>query len=308
MSGGDRYPQGEGPAATIQEFGRAAGRLVTALAIAASSAEATALECVFELHEAFGQLTSALAVLPEVISRADAGSRVDAQLRQRQAEVAAAAAELAALRANLDALGEVERDLRATEAERAVLAARLAELEQASARAAELSAMRDRIAALEEAVSPADAADDLAGRLTRALALLQELTGKQRTALGPQLEQAVAGKQEALEALEHTKERKEALESDLNQLVAEEDEITKAIKHGLPALAEWRAADAAVADALATVGAPDLGSTHDRLRALLAELTDRMKAVDDALGPLHARYVEARNAALAVRTPSSPAP
>jgi chromosome segregation ATPase len=307
MSDGGQYPQAEGPTVAIAEFGRAAGRLVTALAVAASSTEATALECVFELHEAFGQLTSALAVLPEVISRADAGSRVDAQLRQRQAEAAAAAAGLAALRANLDELGEAERDLRGIEAERAVLAARLTELEQASVRAAELSAMRDRIAALEEVVSSADAANDLAARLTGALTLLRELTGGERRALGPQLEQAVADEQEALETLERTKERKAALESHLSRLAGETDEITEAIKHGLPALAEWRKADAAMADALAAVGAPDLDGTQERLRALLAELTDRMKAVDDALGPLHAGYVTTRDEALAIRTLSDPA-
>ena len=145
----------------IREFGRAAGRTVTALAIAASSDEATALACVFALHEAFGQLTSALAVLPEVIIRADAGSRVEAQLKQRQAEIAAAAAGLAVVRANLDALGDAERDMRAVEAERSLLAARLAELEQVSARAELLSAMRDRIAALEAAVSGTGSADAL---------------------------------------------------------------------------------------------------------------------------------------------------
>jgi chromosome segregation ATPase len=307
MSDSGQYPQAEGPTVTIQEFGRAASRLVTALAVAASSTEATALDCVFELHEAFGQLTSALAVLPEVISRADAGSRVDAQLRQRQAEADAAAAGLAALRANLGALSEVERDLRAVEDERAVLAARLAELEQASARAAELSAMRDRIAELEEAASSADAANDLADRLTGALTLLRELTGGQRRALGPQLEQAIADEQEALESLERTRERKAALESELSRLAGETDEVTEAIKHGLPALAEWRKADAAMADALAAVGAPGPGSTQDRTRALLAELTDRMRAVDDALGPLHADYVRARDEALTIRTLSGPA-
>jgi hypothetical protein len=331
MSDSDRSAQAEGPAATIQEFGRAAGRLVTALAVAASSTEATALDCVFELHEAFGQLTSALAVLPEVISRADAGSRVETQLKQRQAEAAAAAAGLAAVRAKLDALGDVERDMRAIEAERAVLAARLAELEQASARAEQLSAMRDRIAALEAATAPADTAPadtapadtapadtapadtapadtagHLADRLTGALARLQELTDEQRAALGRQIERAIADAQAAGEDLRRTKGRKEELDSELKRLADETDEVTAAIQRGLPALAEWRKADTAIADALATVGVPDSGTTLERLRVILAELTERMKAVDDTLGPLHASYITARDEALAVRNLSTP--
>jgi chromosome segregation ATPase len=306
MSDSDRYAQAEGPETTIREFSRAAGRLVTALAVAASSTEATALECVFELHEAFGQLTSALAVLPEVISRADAGSRVETQLKQRQAETAAAAAGLARVRANLDALAEVERDMRAIEAERAVLTVRLAELEQASTRAGQLSAMRDRIAALEAATAPADT-DDLADRLSGALTRFQELTGEQRSALGPQLERAIGEAQAADEDLRHARERKAELDSDIIRLASETDEVTEAIKSGLPALAGWRSADAAMADALATAGVPDAGTTLERLRTLLAELTERMNAVDDALGPLHASYTKARDEALAIRNLTTPA-
>jgi chromosome segregation ATPase len=305
MIDGDRPVQGE-PEAAIREFGRAAGRLVTALAVAAGSTEATALACVFELHEAFGQLTSALAVLPEVISRADAGSRVETQLKQRHAEAAAAAAGLAELRANLDAMGAAERDVRAIEAEQVVLAARLAELEQASARAGQLSAMRQRIADLESAVRPDAASDGLADRLTGALARLQELADEERSALGPQLAEAVAKAQAAGEDLERTKARKLELDADFSRLAAEADEVSNAIQRELPGLAEWRQADTAIADALAAAGMPDSGTTLDRLRAVLAEQTERMQAVEGALGPLHTAYIHARAAALEPRNLSAP--
>lgn len=296
----------EGPAATIREFGRATGRMVTALAIAASSDEATALACVFELHEAFGQLTSALAVLPEVITRADAGSRVETQLRQRQAEAAAAAAGLAAMHADLGALGEAERDLQAMEAEQVVLAARLAELEQASARAGQLSAMREHIAALEAAAIPAEDADELAGRLAAALARLQGLTDEQRAALGPQLDRALADAQTSGENLQRTRDRKMELDSDLERLADEMAEVTMLIKSELPALAEWRKADAAIADALAAVG-HDSGTTPQRLRTALAELEERMMAIEDMLDPLYTAYIHSRDEALAIRTLSTPA-
>lgn len=305
MSDSDQHAQGEGPEAAIREFGRAAGRTVTALAVAASSDGATALSCVFALHEAFGQLTSALAVLPEVITRADAGSRVEAQLMQRKAEIAAATAGLAAVHANLDALSDAERELDVVEAERSVLAARLAELEQASARAAQLSAMREHIVALEAAVSPTDATDDLTARLMAALTLLQQLTGQQRAALGPRLERIIGDAQTAGEDLKSKQARKEELDADFDRLEKQSAEITAAIQHELPALAEWRKADAAIADALATADDPDSGTT-ERLRVTLADLTERMKAIEETLAPLHSAYIRARDEALAIRNLSTP--
>jgi hypothetical protein len=210
------------------------------------------------------------------------------------------------MHANLDALGEVDRDMRAIEAERVVLAARLADLEQASVRARQLSAMRERIAALEAAVAPAENADELAGRLAAALALLQELTDEQRAALGPQLDRALADARTAGEHLLGTKDRKKELDCDFERLTDEMAEVTTVIKRELPALAQWRNADAAIADALIAAG-HESGTTPQRLRTALAELGERMKAIDDELGPLYTAYIAARDEALAIRALSTPA-
>jgi hypothetical protein len=79
------------------------------------------------------------------------------------------------------------------------------------------------------------------------------------------------------------------------------------IQRELPALAQWRKADTAIADALAAAGGPDSGTTLERLRVALAEQTERLQAVDRTLGPLHTAYITARSEALAIRNPSAQA-
>ena len=123
--------------------------------------------------------------------------------------------------------------------------------------------------------------------------------------LGPQLERAIADAKEADEDLKNKQARKEELDSSFEELAKTSTEVTEAIRRELPALAEWRKADAAMADALAAAGAPDSGTTLERLKITLGELAERMRTIEDTLGPLYSTYVTAREEALAIRNLST---
>ncbi len=305
MSEPGGQPASDNPVAAIQELGRAAGKALTALAGAASGDKLTALDCVFALDDALDQLTRILPILPTVEELADTGPRLAAKLSGRLTEVTEASARLSALRKDLESLGEAEQSLAEIAAEHAQLATRLAELEGISERATVLAGLRERVASLESATADAAATaadhESLAARLAAATGQLKSLTSHQLDALGSQIAQVITETASAGEALEQQQERKRRLDADLKRLAEDSDEVTKAVKTNLAALAAWRTADAAMAAGLDDIGSPEADSVLERVRGVLADLESRLATVEARLGPAFEAYVSAREDALRIR-------
>jgi chromosome segregation ATPase len=299
MSGGNGTLDGAqgsgGPDAALAQLGRAITRAADALEGIPSDDDATAYRCARMLDAAFNDLTELLRTVPGVVGLGEPGRAVSERLDQRRAELATRRGEVAVYRANLDDLAESEQDLAEVTAEVGRLRDRITDLERAKRLASEIPHLRTSLAALEEAVAAADAADlpEIGARIAAAADQFATLTERQREAIGQEADTLVARAEQAAWELGEQRARRDAAAADLAERESQASQLAAEHSEMLPTLTAWSKADADLADGLRAAGFKAGESALQSVEAELYSIRQRLTDVDNTLRSLLADHAKA---------------
>ncbi|WP_026403464.1 hypothetical protein [Actinomadura rifamycini] len=300
----------DGPVAALTALRLAADWSARALGTAPDD-DVSAFRAVAELDDALDRITELERGVPALVQAAAPGAPVRDHLRERHAALAAARADLAADRAVLAELGQVRDELAGLADEHERLRDRVAELRRLRRLADEvddLRAQRDaletRQAALAESAAAERAVGDAADGVVR-------LTREQLELLRPRVRDALreaadttaelAGLRERLDDAEGTTERERARLAEAERGFERLSDLRDRVRGPLRA---YLRADRALAAGLAAAsgGPPSLikESGLDRADRDLADLEDRLDAIDAALGRALDEHARAQEGARAV--------
>jgi chromosome segregation ATPase len=293
---------GTGTDAALAGLGHAVARAARALEAVPGHDDLAAYRYVTGLDEALRPLDDLLRSASGLVELADAPA-VGQRLTRLQAELGARCEEITAARMALASLRAVEQDLTETAAEAERIRHRVAQLEQAQRIAADLPALRGRLRDLEDAIPAASAMDsaEVAAGLGQAVERLSALTAQQREILGEQARDMIAQAENAARELSEQRSRRDAATADLAERAEQATQLQEELERMLPQLAAWRQADADLVDGLGQAGLDADASPLEAVRTELAELGDRMTALDTTLRQVLARHAQAYNEARRVR-------
>jgi hypothetical protein len=207
-------------------------------------------------------------------------------------------------RGELDSLREVEKGVTQEAAEAERLRRRVDDIETAQRMAAELPRLRTRLRELEGALADAAQvadATDVAAKLGQAAERLGMLSARQLDVLGERTRELIAQAQAASRELGEQRARRDAAAADLAERGEQARQLQDALDQLLPSLIAWRQADADLADGLRRAGLDVDTSPLETVRAELADLGQRMSALDDQLRLVLAKHAQAYDEARRIR-------
>jgi len=292
--------------AALAGLGQAIVRAAQALEAVPGHDDLAAYRYVTGLGEALGSLDDLLRAAAGIVELADTPA-VGHRLTRLQAELGARRDEIVAARATLESFRAAEKDVTETAAEAERVRHRVAELDQAQRMAAGLPALRARLRDLEDAIPAAwvtDAAEVAAG-LDRAVERFGALAAEQCGVLSEQAREMIAQAENAARELSEQRSCRDAAAADLAERAEQARQLQEELERMLPQLAAWRQADAELADGLGQAGLDPDAAPLEAVRAELAELGDRMSALDATLRQALTRHAQAYNEARRIRNLSS---
>ncbi|WP_189977628.1 hypothetical protein [Streptomyces capoamus] len=254
-----------------------------------------ALEGLFGLYDALGEVPALTAGAPRLVAAARPGERPAEQLDKRLAELTALHERLRADRTVLERLAAVEDDLRRRLAEHAELRDRIAELRRLERLVDTLDALGGQQQVVDARLEALRSRDVSAERTLAAdCGALVRLGEDQLDALAPRTREALRraediGERLAVEErelarvtseLDERSRRLEAVRTELGEHVPQLERYARADRELAEALAEWADTDGAAGrgDRLG-----DTGTALDRARSAAADVERRLGAIDRVL-------------------------
>lgn len=273
----------------------AVARAAQALAALSADDDLAAYRYVTGLDETLRPMADLLRAVAGIVAIADVAPALGRRLAEQQAELARRRGEVGRAQATLDALHGAEHDLTAAAAEADRLRGRVGELEKARRMAGEIPALRSALRELENSVSAATAAEtaQVTARLRTAAERFGQLTAGQLEVLGGQVRELIAGARAAAAELDQQRARRDATKTELAEREEQAEELREELERLLPALAARRQADADLVDGLRRAGLEAGPSPLEAVQAELADLGQRISALEEKLRPLFADHARA---------------
>jgi hypothetical protein len=292
-----------GPDDALAELGRAVAHAAQALKVMPRDDDLAAYRYVTGLDEALRSLAGLLRAASGIVEFADAPT-VSSRLAAYRAELGVQRGRVETARGELDSLREVEKGVTQEAAEAERLRRRVDDIETAQRMAAELPRLRTRLRELEGALADAAQvadATDVAAKLGQAAERLGMLSARQLDVLGERTRELIAQAQAASRELGEQRARRDAAAADLAERGEQARQLQDALDQLLPSLIAWRQADADLADGLRRAGLDVDTSPLETVRAELADLGQRMSALDDQLRLVLAKHAQAYDEARRIR-------